>query len=89
MRKSLFDLDPSRGLLRFGLRFPVVLYRRHLGWLLGDRFLMLTHIGRKSGQPHQTVLEVVRHDGQTGEYVIASGWRGKSDWYRNLQKTPQ
>lgn len=89
MPKSLFNLDASRGLLRFGLRFPVVLYRCHHGWLLGNRFLMLTHTGRKSGLPHQTVLEVVSHNQQTGEYVIASGWRGKADWYRNLQKTPR
>jgi deazaflavin-dependent oxidoreductase (nitroreductase family) len=89
MPKSLVDLDPSRGLLRFALRAPVYLYRVHLGWLLGGRFLMLTHIGRKSGQPHQTVLEVVSNDRETGEYVIASGWRGKADWYRNILKTPQ
>jgi deazaflavin-dependent oxidoreductase (nitroreductase family) len=89
MPKSLIDLNPSKGILRFGLRFPVVLYRLHLGWLLGHRFLMLTHIGRKTGKPHQIVLEVVYYDKQTGEYFIASGWREKSDWFRNLQKTPQ
>lgn len=60
----------------------------HLGWLLGDRFLMLTHIGRKSGQPRQVVLEVVRHDKPTHTYIIASGWGEQSDWLRNIQKTP-
>jgi hypothetical protein len=35
-----------RGLLRVGLRVPLWAYRLHLGWLLGDRFLRLTHIGR-------------------------------------------
>lgn len=89
MPKSLFDLDPSRGLLRVGLHLPIVFYRLHMGWLLGNRFLMLTHIGRITGTPHKTVLEVVDYDNQTGVYVIASGWREKSDWYRNLQKTPQ
>ncbi len=61
----------------------------HLGWLLGDRFLMLTHIGRKSGQPRQVVLEVVRHDKPTHTYIIASGWGEQSDWVRNIQKTPE
>jgi len=89
MPKSLFDLDPSRGLLRVGLHLPIVFYRLHMGRLLGNRFLMLTHIGRITGTPHKTVLEVVDYDNQTGVYIIASGWREKSDWYRNLQKTPQ
>jgi deazaflavin-dependent oxidoreductase (nitroreductase family) len=89
MPKSIVDFDPSHGLLRFGVRLPILLYRMHLGWLLGDRFLMLTHTGRKSGLPRHVVLEVVRHDRRTGEYMIASGWRGKSDWFRNIQKTPQ
>ncbi len=34
-----------------------------LGWLQGSRFLMLTHIGRKSGLARQTNIEVVGHDG--------------------------
>jgi len=60
----------------------------HLGWLLSDRFLMLTHIGRKSGRPHQTVIEVVQHDKETDTYYVVSGWGEKSDWYQNIQKNP-
>jgi len=77
-----------RGLARLAIRLPIWLYRLRLGWLLGDRFLMLTHIGRKTGQPHQTVLEVVRHDQATGDYIIASGWGERADWFRNIQKNP-
>jgi deazaflavin-dependent oxidoreductase (nitroreductase family) len=87
--RKLTDLDPSKGLLRFGLRFPIWLYRLHLGWVLGNRFLMLTHTGRISGQPHQTVLEVVFHDSQSNTYVIASGWGEKSSWYKNITKNNQ
>jgi deazaflavin-dependent oxidoreductase (nitroreductase family) len=75
-------------LLRAALRLPIWLYRAHLGWLLGKRFLMLTHIGRKSGLPHQVVLEVVRHDQATETYIIASGWGENADWLRNIQQTP-
>jgi deazaflavin-dependent oxidoreductase (nitroreductase family) len=64
------------------------LYRHGLGWLLGDRFLMLTHKGRKSGLPRQVVLEVVAHHPDTGEYIIASGWGDRADWYLNILKTP-
>lgn len=89
MSKGTVGSRSPRGLLRLGLRLPILLYRARLGWLLGKRFLMLTHIGRKSGQPHQTVVEVVDHDAATGTYFIASGWGRKSDWFRNVQKTPE
>jgi deazaflavin-dependent oxidoreductase (nitroreductase family) len=50
---------------------------------------MLTHTGRKSGLPHQTVIEVVKHDKVTCTYYVVSGWGEKSDWYRNIRRTPQ
>jgi len=88
MNKSILDTQP-RGILRTGLRLPILLYRIKLGWLLGDRFLMLTHTGRKSGLPRQTVIEVVKHDKATNTYYVVSGWGEKSDWYQNIHKTPQ
>ncbi len=78
-----------RGLKRWLLRMPIWLYRFGLGGLLGGRFIMLTHIGRKSGLPRQVVLEVVNHDEATDTYYIASGWGEKSDWLRNVEKTPR
>ena len=88
MSKSIVDRPPSKA-LRFGLRLPIWLYRAHLGWMLGSRFLMLTHTGRKSGLPRQTVVEVVGHDKTTDTYYVASGWGEKSNWYQNIRKTPQ
>ena len=87
MSKSIVDSPPSKA-LRLGLRLPIWFYRLRLGWLLGDRFLMLIHTGRKSGLPRQTVIEVVQHDKQTDTYYVASGWGEKSDWYRNISKSP-
>jgi deazaflavin-dependent oxidoreductase (nitroreductase family) len=89
MPKTLMELDPSKGLLRLALRFPIILYRLRLGFLLGNRILMLTTIGRYSGKLRRAALEVVYHNRQTSEYVIASGWRKKSDWYRNLKVNPK
>ncbi|GAB4561538.1 MAG: nitroreductase family deazaflavin-dependent oxidoreductase [Anaerolineae bacterium] len=79
---------PGRA-LRWLLRAPILLYRLRLGWLLGERFLLLTHIGRKTGLPRQAVVEVVHHDTDTGRYIIAAAWGRKADWFRNIQKTPQ
>jgi len=88
MSTKLSDTRPPHGLVRWLLRAPIWLYRMRLGGLFGDRFLMLTHIGRKSGRPRQSVLEVVDHDTATDTYIIASGWGEKADWLRNIQKNP-
>lgn len=85
----LVERNTPKGFLRWFLRLPVWLYRLHLGWLLGQRFLLLTHIGRISGQPRQTVLEVVKHDPATDTYFIASGWGAKSNWLQNIAKNPE
>ena len=57
--------------------------------MLGPRFLLLRHIGRRSGAARKTVLEVVRHDLESASYTVASAFGGRnSHWYRNVQKTP-
>jgi deazaflavin-dependent oxidoreductase (nitroreductase family) len=78
-----------RGFSRLAFRFPIWLYHMHLGFLMGYRFVLLTHTGRKSGLPRQTVLEVVRYDIPTGGCIIASGWGQKSDWFRNVTANPK
>lgn len=79
---------PRQGLLALVLKLPRWLYRLHLGWLLGHRFLLLTHRGRRSGRVYSTMLEVVRYDPATHESVVVSGWGDRADWYSNLQETP-
>lgn len=76
------------GLLRALFRAPIRLYRWNLGWMMGGRFLLLTHSGRKSGLARQTVIEVVSHDQETGVYYVAAAWRDRSDWYHNIQQNP-
>lgn len=88
MTTSLSERFPVRGRRRILLRLPIWLYHVHLGWLLGNRFLLLTHIGRRSGRPRQTVLEVIRHDPATDNHVIASGWGERADWLLNIQQAP-
>lgn len=83
MKGTLVSPSP-RGIFRLLLRFPIVLYRLHLGWLLGRRFLLLTHVGRKTGVWHATVLEVLRYEQSTNRCLVASGWGEKAQWYRNV-----
>lgn len=58
--------------MRIALRLNVYVYRWRLGWLLGRRFLLLTHLGRRTGGPHHTVLEVVGRD-DAGDQTVMSG----------------
>lgn len=77
------------GPLRALYRLPIHLYRWNLGWLLGGRFLMLSHIGRKSGLVRRVVVEVVDRDAAQGTYTVCSGFGPESDWYRNLLAEPK
>lgn len=79
---------PPKGFNRIIFRLPIGLYRWHLGWMLGGRFLLVNHIGRKSGLPRKVVIEVVRHDKNEHTIIVASGFGVKSQWYQNMQKTP-
>lgn len=66
------------------LRAPAILYDWHLGWLLGRRFLRLTHRGRRSGRLYQTMLEVIGNDPLSGELFVMAGLGRNAQWYRNV-----
>ena len=85
--RAMFARAPS-ALLRGLFSAPGWLYRARLGWLLGHRFMQLSHRGRRSGRLYQTVLEVVRYDPRTQESVVCSGWGTRADWYRNITANP-
>jgi deazaflavin-dependent oxidoreductase (nitroreductase family) len=72
-------------MLRRLLRAPAYLYDLHAGWILGQRFLRLTHTGRQSGRRYQTMLEVVGADRATGELIVVAGLGRSAQWYRNVQ----
>ena len=82
-----FKEKPS-GVWKHVLRAPVYLFRWRLGFVFGDRFILIDHVGRRSGTTFQTPVEVVEHDEASHEYVVCSGTGPKADWYRNLQAQP-
>ncbi len=89
MSERIREVGPPRGLSRSLYRMPILLYRAGLGWLLGDRFLLLTHTGRVSGLPRQAVLEVIKHDRTKNSYYVVSAFGDKSDWLRNIRRSPE
>jgi deazaflavin-dependent oxidoreductase (nitroreductase family) len=66
------------------LRAPAVLYDWHVGWVLGRRFIRLTHRGRRTGRPYQTMLEVIGTDRATAELFVMVGLGRGAQWYRNV-----
>ncbi len=65
------------------VRAPIWIYKARAGALFGSRILMLEHLGRKSGARRYAVLEVVDH--APDNYVVASGFGRKAQWFRNIQ----
>jgi deazaflavin-dependent oxidoreductase (nitroreductase family) len=79
-------------------RFPLIIWRvmRRLNRQMlsgygpkskaANMVLVLTTIGRKSGQPRSTPLQ---YEAVDGVYYVASARGVQADWYRNLVAHPQ
>lgn len=74
------------GIMRWLLRFPVLLYRMGLGWLLNAGHIMiLTTRGRKTGEPRHVAVEYRTHGSKV---FVVSGWGKQPQWYRNVLADP-
>jgi deazaflavin-dependent oxidoreductase (nitroreductase family) len=70
------------------VRAPILMYRCGLGFLFGDRMLMLEHIGRTSGRNRYVVLEVIARRAPES-YTVASGFGAQAQWLRNVSAEPR
>ncbi len=77
----------AKGWIHWISKWPLLVYRLHLGWLLGYRFMRVTHRGRHSGNVYQTGVMVLRYDPRTREVFVAAGSKN-ADWYRNICTSP-
>src|ERR1700743_2201894 len=77
-----FSHKPT-GWLRWVLKAPTYLYRCHLGFVFGHRFVMIEHLGRRSRRCYFSVVEVAGKIGP--EWVCTSGTGPVAEWYQNLQ----
>ncbi|HET7305557.1 MAG TPA: nitroreductase family deazaflavin-dependent oxidoreductase [Segeticoccus sp.] len=78
-------MSPLNRAARVLFKAPVPFYDLGLGALVGHRFCLLTHRGRRSGLVYRTMLEVLDRDPETrGIHVIAGLGRG-SQWLQNLE----
>jgi deazaflavin-dependent oxidoreductase (nitroreductase family) len=69
------------------LKAPVFLYYGPIADVLRSRCVMLlTTLGRRSGQPRTGGVSFMPLD---DHYVVFSGWGVTSNWYRNLRANPE
>jgi deazaflavin-dependent oxidoreductase (nitroreductase family) len=63
--------------------------RRNGGRFMGMDVLVLSTVGRKTGQPRQTTVSWFP-DGENAWLIVASagGWAHNPDWYHNLAAHP-
>ncbi len=87
----LFKQSKPKGLLRLFFKFPVFLHRLGLGgWerLIGAEWMLITTIGRKSGKPRQTMVDVMGYARASDTYYIEAAYGARADWHRNIQAHP-
>jgi deazaflavin-dependent oxidoreductase (nitroreductase family) len=87
-RRAGIRIPHPKGIFRLALRAPIILYRWHLGFLLGNRFVYLEHRGRRSGILRHVVIEVADYDPTVRSVVVVAAWGDKADWYENIQADP-
>jgi deazaflavin-dependent oxidoreductase (nitroreductase family) len=56
--------------------------------LLGRRFMLLIHTGRRTRLKRCTVLEIMQWRANPIEMVVMSGFGPNADWLRNIEATP-
>jgi deazaflavin-dependent oxidoreductase (nitroreductase family) len=84
MTASIPRAKPS-GALRLFLHMPMWFFQLGLGGFM-PWWVMLTTVGRRTGQPRRVVLDIMKRDGQALFVLAAFG--GNADWIQNLQARP-
>jgi len=87
---SMFEKRPG-GFLKFFFKTPVMLYRMGLGGferIIGAEWMLLTTVGRKSGKPRQTMVDILEYDKDADTYYIEAAYGARADWYKNIQANP-
>lgn len=84
----LVPLDKPGGFLKSLFKIPILLDKLGLNRLIPEWILLLSTTGRRSGKPVITPVEYLYHQ-EDNSYWIMSGWRGNTDWYKNIHKCPE
>lgn len=67
--------------------WPIWLHRVGLGRLVGQRYAVVSSIGRRTGLARRAAVMVLREDALTGEVFVVAG-DTEANWYRNVCVAP-
>jgi len=96
---AMREIDSSArrpgSLPRLLFRLPLLLERAGIRWterlfarLMGVQWIVLETIGRRSGRPHEVMLDVVGYDRARNTYYVQPAYGDRSDWVRNVRAQP-
>ncbi len=87
---TALDKRPGK-FLKFFFKVPVSMYKIGFGgferWF-GAQWMLITHIGRKSGKRYDSMVDVMDYDKATDTYYVEAAYGTRADWYRNIQASP-
>jgi len=87
---GMFEKRPN-WFLKLFFKIPVFLYKIGFGGferIIGAEWMLLTTIGRKSGKPRQTMVDILDYDKDADTYYIEAAYGARADWYKNIQANP-
>ncbi len=87
---TALDKRPGK-FLKFFFKVPVWMYKIGFGGferLIGAQWMLITHIGRKSGKRYDSMVDVMDYDKATDTYYIEAAYGARADWYKNMQSNP-
>jgi len=73
---------------RWIFKFPLLLDRLGLWFLIPKGILILTTTGRRTGKPRRAPMEYGKIQSD-GSLQVMVGWAGHTDWYRNAIANPE
>ena len=81
------EREPGRLLSAINL-LPKLIFNLRLSRLYGARFALVTHRGRKSGQPRTVIVETADGSLESGRLVYIVAYGKRAQWYKNLKAAP-
>jgi deazaflavin-dependent oxidoreductase (nitroreductase family) len=86
-RLTHIQQEPGRLLWAIN-RIPTWIFKLRMGRVLGSRFAMITHRGRKSGAHHTVITETAEGSIEEGRLVYIVAYGTRAQWYKNLKASP-
>jgi deazaflavin-dependent oxidoreductase (nitroreductase family) len=84
----LVPLEKPGGVFKWVFKIPILFDTVGLNVLIPNWILLLTSTGRRTGKRIVTPVEFIDHQAD-GSFWVISGWRGNTDWYKNIRKCPE